>query len=103
MVRTTALSTAGAGENASFGTTPRQPDYEVPDDERFMSLVRAVFTQRRKTMRNAIRNTTHISGIEDPTAVVDAADETLLGKRAGNVPPAAFARLTRTAAEVDPE
>ena len=98
-----AFSPAPAVESAVVRTTPRQPDYEVPDDERFMSLVRAVFTQRRKTMRNAIRNTTHISGIEDPAAVVDAADETLLGKRAGNVSPAAFARLTRTAAEVDPE
>jgi 16S rRNA (adenine1518-N6/adenine1519-N6)-dimethyltransferase len=98
-----AFSPAPAVESAVVRTTPRQPDYEVPDDERFMALVRAVFTQRRKTMRNAIRNTTHISGIEDPAAVVDAADETLLGKRAGNVPPAAFARLTRTAAEVDPE
>ena len=98
-----AFSPAPAVESAVVRTTPRQPDYEVPDDERFMALVRAVFTQRRKTMRNAIRNTAHISGIEDPAAVVDAADETLLGKRAGNVPPAAFARLTRTAAEVDPE
>ena len=98
-----AFSPAPAVESAVVRTTPRQPDYEVPDDERFMSLVRAVFTQRRKTMRNAIRNTAHISGIEDPAAVVDAADETLLGKRAGNVSPAAFARLTRTAAEVDPE
>ena len=98
-----AFSPAPAVESAVVRTTPRQPDYEVPDDERFMSLVRAVFTQRRKTMRNAIRNTAHISGIEDPAAVVDAADETLLGKRAGNVPPAAFARLSRTAAEVDPK
>ena len=98
-----AFSPAPAVESAVVRTTPRQPDYEVPDDERFMSLVRAVFTQRRKTMRNAIRNTAHISGIEDPAAVVDAADETLLGKRAGNVPPATFARLARTAAEVDPE
>ena len=98
-----AFSPAPAVESAVVRTTPRQPDYEVSDDERFMALVRAVFTQRRKTMRNAIRNTAHISGIEDPAAVVDAADETLLSKRAGNVPPAAFARLTRTAAEVDPE
>ena len=98
-----AFSPAPAVESAVVRTTPRQPDYEVPDDERFMALVRAVFTQRRKTMRNAIRNTAHISGIEDPAAVVDAADETLLGKRAGNVPPATFARLARTAAEVDPK
>jgi 16S rRNA (adenine1518-N6/adenine1519-N6)-dimethyltransferase len=97
-----AFSPAPAVESAVVRTTPREPEYEVPDDERFMALVRAVFTQRRKTMRNAIRNTTHISDVEDPEALVDASDETLLGKRAGNVPPAAFARLARTAAEVTP-
>jgi 16S rRNA (adenine1518-N6/adenine1519-N6)-dimethyltransferase len=72
-----------------------------PDDEAFMDLVRAVFTQRRKTMRNAVRNTGHISGIEDPEAVVEAADEELMSRRAGNVEPAEFARLARIAAEVD--
>ena len=78
---------------------PREPTYEVPDDEQFMSLVRAVFTQRRKTMRNAVRNTTHISGIDDADAVVEAAGEELMSKRAGNVPPEAFARLARIADE----
>ncbi|QLD87966.1 16S ribosomal RNA methyltransferase A [Natronomonas salina] len=89
-----------AVESAVVRTTPRDPDYEVPDDEAFMALVRAVFTQRRKTMRNAVRNTTHISGIEDADAVVEAAGEELMSDRAGNVPPAEFARLARIAAEV---
>jgi 16S rRNA (adenine1518-N6/adenine1519-N6)-dimethyltransferase len=93
-----AFSPAPAVRSAVVRTTPREPDYEVPDDEAFMALVRAVFTQRRKTMRNAIRNTTHISGIEDPDAVIDAAGGELMGKRAGEVPPAAFARLARLAA-----
>jgi 16S rRNA (adenine1518-N6/adenine1519-N6)-dimethyltransferase len=73
----------------------------VPDDEQFMSLVRAVFTQRRKTMRNAVRNTTHISGIEDPEAIIEAAGEELMGKRAGKLPPESFARLARIRAEVE--
>lgn len=84
-------------ESAVVRTRPRPPDYEVPDDERFRSLVRACFTQRRKTMRNAIRNTAHISGLSDPDAVVDAADEDLMGKRPGRVTPAEFARITRIA------
>jgi 16S rRNA (adenine1518-N6/adenine1519-N6)-dimethyltransferase len=88
-------------DSAVVRATPRAPDYEVPDDERFMALVRAVFTQRRKTMRNAVRNTTHISGIEAPDAVVEAAGEDLMGKRAGEVTPAEFARLARIATEVD--
>jgi len=64
--------------------------------------VKALFTQRRKTMRNAVRNTGHISGLDDPDAVVDAADESLMSKRAGNVTPAEFAALAALAAEVDP-
>jgi 16S rRNA (adenine1518-N6/adenine1519-N6)-dimethyltransferase len=54
-------------------------------------------------MRNAVRNTTHISGIDDADAVVEAAGEDLMGKRAGNLPPEAFARLARIAAEVGME
>ena len=95
-----AFSPPPAVESAVVRTRPRNPDYEVPSDEVFMDLVRAVFTQRRKTMRNAIRNTGHISGLDDPDAVVDAAEESLMGKRAGNVSPAQFAKLAQLAVEV---
>jgi len=88
-------------ESAVVRTRPREPPYAVPDESFFMDFLRAVFTQRRKTMRNAIRNTTHISGIDDGDAVVAAADEDLLGRRAGELSPADFARLARTALEVD--
>ena len=96
-----AFSPAPAVDSAVVRTTPRDPDYEVPDDERFLALVRATFTQRRKTMRNALRNTAHISGLADPDAVVEAAEESLMDARPGTVPPAAFARLARIAAEVE--
>ena len=86
-----------AVDSAVVRARPRTPEYDVPDDEFFLRFLRAVFTQRRKTMRNAIRNTGHISGLADPDAVVDAADEELLGKRAGNLEPAAFARLATLA------
>lgn len=95
-----AFSPQPAVESAIVRARPRSPEYTVPDDETFMALVRAIFTQRRKTMRNAIRNTTHISGIDDPEALIEAAGEELMGKRAGNVPPEEFARLARLAAEV---
>jgi len=89
-----------AVESAVVRTTPREPTYTVPNDAVFMDLVKAIFTQRRKTMRNAIRNTGHISGLGDPDAVVSAADEGLMSKRAGNVAPAEFAKLARLAVEV---
>ncbi len=86
-----------AVESAVVRTMPRDPPYEVPDDAFFLGFLKAVFTQRRKTMRNAIRNTAHISGLGDPDAVVDAADETLLDRRPGDLDPAEFAALARLA------
>jgi 16S rRNA (adenine1518-N6/adenine1519-N6)-dimethyltransferase len=86
-----------AVESAVVRLTPREPDYAVADDERFLALVKAVFTQRRKTVRNAVRNTAHISGLDDPEAVVASADERLLSARAGDLSPADFAELARVA------
>jgi 16S rRNA (adenine1518-N6/adenine1519-N6)-dimethyltransferase len=95
----TAFDPPPAVESALVRCTPREPSYEV-DEAAFMDLVRACFTQRRKTMRNAVRNTTHISGLSDAEAVVEAAPEELLAKRAGDVTPAEFARLATLAREV---
>ncbi len=95
-----AFSPPPAVESAIVRARSREPEYEVPDDEFFLDFVTAVFTQRRKTMRNAVRNTAHISGLDDPDAVVDAADEDLLGRRAGTVTPGEFAELARLAWEV---
>ncbi|WP_276271436.1 16S ribosomal RNA methyltransferase A [Haloarcula litorea] len=86
--------------SALVRTTPREPDYSVPGDEFFLRFLKAVFTQRRKTMRNAVRNTAHISGLGDPDAVVEAADEDLLSARAGDLTPADFAALATLAHEV---
>ncbi len=88
-----------AVDSAVVRTTPRDPDYEVDDEAFFLRFVKALFTQRRKTVRNGIRNTAHISGLERPEAVVDAADEELLGKRPDAVRPAEFAELAALAAE----
>jgi 16S rRNA (adenine1518-N6/adenine1519-N6)-dimethyltransferase len=95
-----AFSPPPAVDSAVVRTRPREPAYEVPDDEFFLRFLKAVFTQRRKTMRNAVRNTAHISGLGDPDAVVAAADEELMGARAGNLTPADFADLAGTAWDV---
>ncbi len=88
-----------AVESAVVRCTPRDPDYEVGDEAFFLRFVKALFTQRRKTVRNAIRNTGHISGLDDPEAVVDAADEDLLSRRPGTLDPSAFAALAELARE----
>jgi 16S rRNA (adenine1518-N6/adenine1519-N6)-dimethyltransferase len=88
-----------AVESAVVLCTPRDPDYEVGDEAFFLRFVKALFTQRRKTVRNAVRNTGHISGLEEPEAVVDAADEDLLRRRPGDLDPSAFAALAELARE----
>jgi len=97
-----AFSPPPAVESAVVRVTPRDPDYAVDDPAFFLDFVKAVFTQRRKTVRNAIRNTAHISGLTDADAVVEAAPEALLSKRAGDLAPADFAALASVAREVDP-
>ena len=86
-------------DSAVVRCRPRDPDYEVGDEAFFLRFVKALFTQRRKTVRNAIRNTAHISGLADPDAVVAAAAEDLLSRRPGELPPASFAALAELARE----
>ena len=93
-----AFSPPPAVESCVVRTTPREPVYEVPSEDAFLDFVTAVFTQRRKTMRNAIRNTTHISGIEESESVLEAVDEDLLSARAGTLAPSDFAELATIAA-----
>lgn len=93
-----------AVESAIIRTRPREPAYRVPSEEFFLDFVKAVFTQRRKTLRNAIRNTTHISGIADAEAVVNAADPDLMNTRPERLSPEDFAELATLAyAEGHPE
>jgi 16S rRNA (adenine1518-N6/adenine1519-N6)-dimethyltransferase len=93
-----AFSPAPAVRSAVVRTTPRDPDYAVDDEAFFLDFVKALFTQRRKTVRNAIRNTTHISGVSDGSAVVERAPKELLSKRPGDLAPHEFAELAELAA-----
>jgi len=88
-----------AVESAIVRCRPRDPEYVVGDEAFFLRFVKALFTQRRKTVRNAIRNTGHISRLDDPDAVVEAADEELLRRRPGTLDPSAFAALAELARE----
>ncbi|PSQ07688.1 16S rRNA (adenine(1518)-N(6)/adenine(1519)-N(6))-dimethyltransferase [Halobacteriales archaeon QS_6_71_20] len=86
-------------DSAVVRCLPRDPDYEVDDEAFLLRFVKALFTQRRKTVRNAVRNTAHISGLADADAVVEAADEELLSRRPDELPPASFAALAELARE----
>jgi 16S rRNA (adenine1518-N6/adenine1519-N6)-dimethyltransferase len=95
----TAFDPRPAVESAVVRVSPRAPAYDVADEAFFLRFVKAVFTQRRKTVRNGIRNTAHISGLDDPDAVVAAADDDVLSRRAGDLAPHEFAALATLAVE----
>ncbi|AGB38359.1 16S ribosomal RNA methyltransferase A [Natronococcus occultus] len=99
-----AFSPPPAVQSAVVRLEPRDPDYAVDDEDFFLRFVKAMFTQRRKTIRNAIRNTTHITNLGAPDAVVEAADDELLQKRADAMTPSEFAELATLALAVgEPE
>jgi len=91
-----------AVQSAVVRCIPRDPAYDVDDEAFFLRFVKALFTQRRKTMRNAVRNSAHISELAAPDAVVDAAPAELMSRRAGTVTPSEFAELAALAIDVDP-
>jgi 16S rRNA (adenine1518-N6/adenine1519-N6)-dimethyltransferase len=63
----------------------RNPPFPIPDPARFEAMVRQAFSQRRKTLRNAL------AGLADETTIRAAGLDP--GVRAETLPPEAFARL----------
>ncbi len=89
-----AFNVRPAVESAIIKLTPSEPNYVVESEAVFLQLVTAVFTQRRKKMVNALKNTTHISHIKNLNRVIELADEGILNSRPGELTPADFAKLS---------
>jgi 16S rRNA (adenine1518-N6/adenine1519-N6)-dimethyltransferase len=89
-----AFNVRPAVESAIIKLTPSEPNYVVENEAIFLQLVTAVFTQRRKKMVNALKNTTHISHIKDPNRIIELADEGIMNSRPGELTPANFAKLS---------
>lgn len=85
-------------ESAVVRVLPRDPEYELADEEVFFRVVRALFTQRRKTVKNAIANTTHISGIEDVDRLLGTLGDETTSARPGTLQPRDFAAIANAAA-----
>lgn len=45
--------------------SPREPEYTVDDEKFFLTFIKGIFTQRRKKLKNAIENSSHITGVEN--------------------------------------
>ena len=76
-------------ESAIVRLVPRAPDFEIQDLAHFDALVTAAFSQRRKTLSNALKG--HVDSAQFEAAGVDP------GLRAERLAPADFARLAAAA------
>ena len=73
---------------------PKEPQFDIHDKEFFFDFVTAVFTQRRKKMKNAILNSAQISKISDAERVVLSLPETLMNKRPEELTPEELTELS---------
>lgn len=74
-------------DSAVIKLVPRPAPFEVKDQAFFMDFVGAVFSQRRKKLRNAILNTNYLLKIPRIKEVIVRLPEDMLSKRAENLNP----------------
>jgi 16S rRNA (adenine1518-N6/adenine1519-N6)-dimethyltransferase len=80
-------------DSAVVKLVPRPAPFEVKDQAFFMDFVVAVFSQRRKKLRNAILNTNHVLKIPSIKEVIARLPEDLMSKRAENLTPDELAKI----------
>lgn len=80
-------------DSAVVRLVPRPALFEVRDEAFFMDFVAAVFSQRRKKLRNAILNTNHVLKIPSIKEVIARLPEDLMSKRAENLTPGELAEV----------
>ncbi|MDI6888511.1 MAG: 16S rRNA (adenine(1518)-N(6)/adenine(1519)-N(6))-dimethyltransferase RsmA [Methanocellales archaeon] len=73
---------------------PRPPFLDVVDKDFFFDFVAAVFTQRRKQMKNAIINAAHMLGVKDVKKAVNLLPKDLMHKRPEQLSPEELANLS---------
>ena len=66
---------------------PRPSPFQIDDEDFFLKFVTAIFSQRRKKLKNAIINTNYMLGIKDVKYVVGQLPEEFMSKRAENLEP----------------
>jgi len=74
-------------DSAVVKLVPRPAPFEVRDEAFFLEFVSAVFSQRRKKLRNSILNTNYMLKIPDIKEVVNQLPEDFMSKRAENLTP----------------
>lgn len=80
-------------DSAVVKLVPRPSPFEVRDEAFFLEFVAAVFSQRRKKLRNSILNTNSMLKIPDIKEVVNQLPDDFVNKRAENLTPEELASV----------
>ncbi|KKG03236.1 16S rRNA methyltransferase [Methanosarcina mazei] len=80
-------------DSAVIKLIPRPAPFEVRDETFFLQFVAAVFSQRRKKLRNAILNTSSLLKIPDIKEIVSQLPEDFMNKRAEDLTPEELASV----------
>lgn len=99
IVPRSAFSTPPRVRSAIVRLVPRPASYKVKDEDFFMKFIRAIFSQRRKKLRNAILNNAGLLGIKDAAAALKKLPAELINRRPEAVSPEELAKLADTLAE----
>lgn len=78
-------------QSAILKLTPREPPYRVDDLDFFNRFLKAVFSQRRKKLRNSIRSGAPVLGM--PPENIDLLDDEVLQQRPQSLKPEELAEL----------
>ena len=81
-------------QSAVIEVCPRPAPFNVTDRDFFMKFVTAIFTKRRKKIKNAILDSNHMLGIRNIKLVVSRLPEDLMKLRPENLDPAQLAALS---------
>ncbi|PXF56224.1 MAG: ribosomal RNA small subunit methyltransferase A [Candidatus Methanogaster sp.] len=79
--------------SAIVRVTPHAPEYEVLDYDFFSKFLTAIFSQRRKKLKNSIGAFTDIRGLELPDDVLNKRPEELPAKRLARISDILYSRI----------
>lgn len=80
---------------------PRPPSLDVVDKNFFFDFIAAVFTQRRKQMKNAIINAAHMLNVKDVKKALNLLPKELMYKRPEQLSPEELADLSNLIYEAE--
>ena len=92
-VEASAFSPSPKVRSAVVKLIPRPSPFKVDDTDFFLNFVTAVFSQRRKKLKNAIVNANYMLGINNIKQIVGQLPEEFMGKRAENLEPRELADI----------